>query len=300
MSTQPFDPVRYKAGQRWEWDTAAPRLKDWGPFLVQQLQPVSERMLELADIQPGSRVLDVATGGGEPAVTAAYRVGPSGHVIATDLSPRMVALGRERAAELGLHNIDFREMDAEAPDLPENSFDVVFSRFGLMFLPNPQGALERLHQLLIPDGRLVAAVWGPPHKVPFARWPMEVAMRVLQVPAPPPQLPGPFSLADSHRLEQLLTQAGFTAVQTEPMLLTLEWASVDDYLRFQQAILTGFNAMLAKFPAEQQAEVWRAIAEAAGQSTTPDGRCRTENEVVLAVGRREQTTFQEEKHGHDQ
>jgi SAM-dependent methyltransferase len=300
MSTQPFDPVRYKAGQRWEWDTAAPRLKDWGPFLVQQLLPVSERMLELADIQPGSRVLDVATGGGEPAVTAAYRVGASGHVIATDLSPRMVALGRERAAELGLHNIDFREMDAEAPDLPENSFDVVFSRFGLMFLPNPQGALERLHQLLIPDGRLVAAVWGPPHKVPFARWPMEVAMRVLQVPAPPPQLPGPFSLADSHRLEQLLTQAGFTAVQTEPMLLTLEWASVDDYLRFQQAILTGFNAMLAKFPAEQQAEVWRAIAEAAGQSTTPDGRCRTENEVVLAVGRREQTTFQEEKHGHDQ
>ncbi len=300
MSTHPFDPVRYKAGQRWEWDTAVPRLKDWGSFLVQQLQPVSERMLELADIQPGSRVLDVATGGGEPAVTAAYRVGASGHVIATDLSPQMVALGRERAAELGLDNIDFREMDAEAPDLPENSFEIVLCRFGLMFLPNPQGALERLHQLLVPGGRLVAAVWGPPPKVPFARWPMEVAMRVLQVPAPPPQLPGPFSLADSHRLEQLLTQAGFTAVQTEPMLLTLEWASVDDYIRFQQAILTGFNTLLAKFPAEQQAEVWRAIAEAAGQSTTPDGRCRTENEVVLAVGRREQTTFQEEKHGHDQ
>jgi len=63
--------------------------------------------------------------------------------------------------------------------------------------------------------------------------------------------------------------------------------------------LTGFNALLAKFPAEQQAAVWQAIAEAAGQSTTPDGRCRTENEVLLAVGRREQTSFQEEKHGHD-
>jgi hypothetical protein len=115
---------------------------------------------------------------------------------------------------------------------------------------------------------------------------MEVAMRVLQVPAPPPQMPGPFSLADSRRLEQLLTEAGFTVVQTESLLLTLEWASVDDYLRFQQAILTGLNAMLAKFPAWQQAEVWQAIAEAAGQSTTPDGRCRTENEVVLTVGRR--------------
>ena len=286
MSTQPFDPARYKAGQRWEWDTAVPRLKDWVPFLVQQLQPVSERMMDLADIRPGQRVLDVATGGGDPAVTAAHRVGPSGHVIASDLSPQMVALGRERVAELGLHNIDFREMDAEAPDLPEQSFDVIFSRFGLMFLPNLQVALEQLHQLLVPGGRLVAAVWGPPQKVPFARWPMEVAIRVLQVPAPPPQMPGPFSLADSHRLEQLLTEAGFTAVQIEPMMLTLEWASVDDYIRFQQAILTGFNMMLAKFPAEQQATVWRAIAQAAGQSTTPDGRCRTENEVLLAVGRR--------------
>lgn len=286
MSTQPFDPVRYKAGQRWEWDTAAPRLKDWGPFIVQQLQPVSERMMELADIQLGSRVLDVATGGGDPAVTAAHRVGPSGHVLATDLSPQMVALGRERVAELGLHNIDFREMDAEAPDLPEHSFDVVFSRFGLMFLPDPQLALQRLRQLLVPGGWFVTAVWGPPQRVPFVRWPMEVAMRVLQVPAPPPQMPGPFSLADSHRLEQLLTQAGFTAVQTEPMLLTLEWASVDDYIHFQQAILTGFNALLAKYPAEQQAEVWRAVAETARQSTTLDGRCHTENEVVLAVGRR--------------
>ncbi len=198
----------------------------------------------------------------------------------------MVALGRERAAELGLHNLDFREMDAEAPDLPENSFDVILCRFGLMFLPNLQLALQRLHQLLVPGGRLVAAVWGPPERVPFARWPMEVAMRVLQVSAPPPQMPGPFSLANSRRLEQFLTQAGFTAVQTEPMTLTFEWTSVDDYIRFQQAILTGLNALLAKFPAEQQAEVWRDIAEAAGQSTTPDDRCHTENEVVLALGQR--------------
>lgn len=155
-----------------------------------------------------------------------------------------------------------------------------------MYLPDPQMALERMHQLLVPGGRLVAAVWGPPHKVPFIRWPIEVAIRILQVLAPPPEMPGPFSLADSHRLEQLLTQAGFSAVQTEPMLLTLEWASVDDYIHFQQAILTGFNAMLAKFPAEQQAAVWQDIAETAKQSTTTDGRCRTENEVLLAVGRR--------------
>jgi SAM-dependent methyltransferase len=286
MSTQPFDPARYKAGQRREWDTAAPGYKDWGLVLGPEFQPVSERMMELANIQLGQRVLDVATGPGEPAVTAAHRVGPSGHVIATDLSPQMLALGREWVAELGLQNIDFREMDAEALELPEQSFDIILCRFGLMYLPDPQAALERMHKLLVPGGRLVAAVWGPPQKVPFIRWLMEMAIRVLQVPAPPPQMPGPFSLADPRRLEQILTRADFTAVYTEPMMLTLEWASVDDYIRFQQAILTGFNTMLAKFPAEQQAAVWRAIAEVAGQSTTPDGRCRTENELLLAVGLR--------------
>jgi enediyne biosynthesis protein CalE5 len=286
MSTQPFDAARYKDGQRREWNTAAPGFKDWGQVIGPQLQPVSERMMELANIQSGQRVLDVATGIGEPAITTARRVGSSGQVVATDLAPQMLALGRERAAELGLRNIDFHELDAEAPDLPENSFEIVLCRLGLMFLPNPQVALEQMHKLLVPRGRLVAAVWGPAQKVPFARWPMEVALRVSQVPAPPPQMPGPFSLADPHRLEQLLTQAGFTAVHTEPMMLTIEWASVDDYMRFQQAILTQFNAMLAKYPAEQQAEVWRAIAEAARQSTTSDGRCRTENELLLAVGRR--------------
>src|SRR5215471_7513729 len=173
MTTRPFDAARYKAGQRWEWDTAAPGYKDWGLILAPQFHPVSERMLELAGIQAGQRVLDVATGIGEPAGTAARRVGLSGHVIATDLAPQMLALGRALAAELGLENIDFREMDAEAPDLPEQSFDIVLCRFGLMYLPDPQVALERLHTLLVPGGRLIAAVWGPPHKVPFARWPLE-------------------------------------------------------------------------------------------------------------------------------
>src|SRR5258708_12200355 len=82
MSIQPFDPARYKAGQRWEWDTAAPRVKPWGPFLVQQLQPVSERMMELANIQPGQHIIAVATGGAAPALTAAHPLRPSAHLLA--------------------------------------------------------------------------------------------------------------------------------------------------------------------------------------------------------------------------
>lgn len=286
MSTQPFDSIRYKAGQRQEWNTTAPRWQDWWQHIEPALQPISDRMMELADIRPGHVVLDVATGIGEPAVTAARRVGPSGHVIATDLSAEMLALGQKRVAELGLQNIDFREMDAEALDLPEKSFDIILSRLGLMFLPDPQGALGRMRRLLMPGGRLIAAVWSSPQKVPFARLPMEVAMRELQLPPPAPGMPGVFSLSDANHLERILTEADFARVQIEPMMLTLELASAEDYVRFQQAILAPFNTMLTRYPAELQAKVWQAILEAARKYTTSDGTCRMENELLLASGRR--------------
>lgn len=286
MSTQQFDPIRYRAGQRQEWNTAASGWQNRWQEIEPPLQSVSDRMMELADIQPGQRVLDVATGIGEPAVTAARRVGPSGRVTAIDLSPQMLAFGRTRATELGLHNIDFREMDAEALDLPEHSFDIILSRFGLMFLPALDAALKSMLKLLLPGGRLVAAVWGPPQKVPFARLPMEVMMRELQLPPPPPGMPGPFRLGDANYVEQLLTQAGFTQIHIEPMMLTLEWDSVEEYVHFQRDIVAQINMILARYPVERQAEILQAIKEAARPYITPSGIFHTENVLLLVVGRR--------------
>ena len=286
MSTQQFDPTRYKAGQQKEWGAAAPGWKNWGQRIELDLQPISDRMMELAEIRPGQQVLDVATGLGEPAVTAARMVGPAGGVVAIDMASQMLDIARMRVAELGIHNIDFREMDAEELDLSEQSFDVILCRLGLMYLPNLQTSLERMRNLLVPGGRLTAAVWGPAQKVPFVSMPMAVAMRELQVPPPPPGMPGPFSLADTDRVAQVLTQAGFTQVYTEPMTLTLEWTSIEEYVRFLQEVLVQINALLARYPVERQAEIWQAISEAAQQSTTPDGTCRTENELLLMVGRR--------------
>ncbi len=318
MSTQ-FDPTRYKAGQQKEWSAAAAGWKDWGQVIGPGLQPISDRMMELAEIRPGQQVLDVATGLGEPAVTAARMVGPAGGVVAIDMASQMLDIARMRVAELGIHNmasqmldiarmrvaelgihnIDFREMDAEELDLPEQSFDVILCRLGLMYLPSLQTSLERMRNLLVPGGRLTAAVWGPAQKVPFVSMPMTVAMRELQVPPPPPGMPGPFSLADTDRVAQVLTQAGFTQVYTEPMTLTLtqvytepmtltlDWTSIDEYVRFLQEVLVQINALLARYPVERQTEIWQAIAKAAQQFTTPDGTCRTENELLLVVGRRE-------------
>jgi SAM-dependent methyltransferase len=286
VSTQLFDPAQYKAGQRREWSTAAPAWKNWWQRIEPALQPISDRMMDLVGIRPGQQVLDVATGIGAPAVTAARRVGPTGGVIATDIAPQMLDIGRKRVLELGLDNIDFREMDAEALELPESSFDAILCRFGLMFLPNLQTALGQMRKLLVPGGQLTAAVWGPPQKVPFASIPLAVALRELRAPAPPPGLPGPFRLADVDALKQVLRQARFSHIYTEPMVLTFEWFSPDEFVSFHREVLTQLNALLARYPIERQAEVWQAIAEAAEQYRTPAGTLLMENEVILAVGRR--------------
>src|SRR5215813_2863994 len=123
MTTQAFDPVQYKSGQRHVWDQVAAGWKKWWPTLEESLQAVSDRLVELAEIRDGQRVLDVGSGSGEPAVTAARRVGLGGSVVATDQSPQMLEIGRQRAAALGLRNLEFQEMDSEALEFSESSFD---------------------------------------------------------------------------------------------------------------------------------------------------------------------------------
>ncbi len=286
MSTQSFDADRYKAGQRQQWDQVAAGWKKWWPTFEQGAQHLSDRLVELANIQPGQRVLDVATGIGEPAVTAARRVGPTGHVIATDQAPQMLAIAQDRAAELGLQHIEFLEMDAEALDLPESSFDAILCRWGLMFLPNLASALNRMWQLLTPGGRLAAAVWDVPEKVPNISLAMGVARQMLRVPPPPGETPGPFSLADSTALELALTQAGFSDLHSEWLTVTYEFASAGEFVRRSQDIAAPLIAMLADRPTEWQAEVWRAIEEAAHQYAKADGSISMPNETICIVGRR--------------
>src|SRR5216683_8419490 len=110
-----------KGDQKRDWDAAAAGWQKWWPVFEQAAQHVSDRLVELAGVKPGARVLDIATGNGEPAVTAARKVGAAGRVIATDQSAGMLAIARERAAALGLTNIDFHESDAESLAIQERN-----------------------------------------------------------------------------------------------------------------------------------------------------------------------------------
>ena len=144
---QAFNSEDFKAQQRQMWDNAAAGWQTWWETIERGAQKVSDKIVELAEIKPGDKVLDIATGIGEPAVTAARKVMPDGKVVATDISPQMLANAKTRAKSLGLDGIiEFRESDGEKLDLlePRARFDAILSRWGLMFFPNLPAALVRI------------------------------------------------------------------------------------------------------------------------------------------------------------
>src|SRR5437588_10274041 len=125
----------FRHAQRRDWDQASKGWREWSEFIDRMTAPVSERLMTMARVESGQRVLDVAAGYGEPSLTAAKIVGPQGEVVATDISAGMLAYGRERAAAAGLQNIEFVESDAASLDFPPGSFAAAVSRWGIIFEP---------------------------------------------------------------------------------------------------------------------------------------------------------------------
>ena len=281
-----FNPARYKDEQRRQWNNVAAGWMKWWPLFEKGAQPLSERLVELAELRPGQQVLDVATGVGEPTVAALQRVGAGGHVTAIDQSDQMLLIAQNRIAENGLPQPELRQMDAEALDLPQSSFDAILSRFGLMFFPNLDETLARMRELLVPGGILATAVWDVPSKVPMLSLPMRIARQSLQLPPPPAGVPNPFNLADSAGLEQQLVRAGFENVRSERLTLTWDFASTDEFVQMTQDLAAPVTALLANHNPERQAEVWDAIAAAAQQYASTDGRIRVPSVAICVTGQR--------------
>ena len=278
----------FKAQQRQIWDNAAAGWQAWWETIERGAQKVSDKIVELSEIKSGDRVLDIATGIGEPAITAARRVKPNGKVIATDISPKMLAIAKTRAKSLGLDGImDFRESDGEKIDLPDQTakFDAVLSRFGLMFFPNLPSALVKIRHLLITNGRLSAAVWSTPSKVPLIDLAFGTARKQINAPPPPPGTPGPFALADAGTLKQLFSQAGFKDIKVETLQITFEFDSPESYTKHIQQTATRIHEMLANQAEDVKKQAWDSITDAAWQYADSHGRLNLDNEVICIVGR---------------
>ena len=281
MSNQTFDVERFKRDSRSSWDNAAAGWEKWWPLFESCAQSVSNRLVELAQIKPGYRVLDIATGTGEPAITAARAVGPSGRVIGVDHSSGMLTVARRRAASLGLGNVEYREGDAASLKEPAASFDAVLCRWGLMFVPDLAAAARGIHAALKPGAWLATAVWDKGDKVPMITIAGQQVREMLGIAPPPPGTPNPMSLADTSILERALTGAGFRDFKVEPMNVRFVFDSPQKFLESRKDISYDFRNAMASQPPEVQRKLEEIVVREARPFVGADGKMRCDNQTLL-------------------
>jgi ubiquinone/menaquinone biosynthesis C-methylase UbiE len=280
MSDTPIDFDRVRREQREFWNNAAPGWKQMWTALDHAAQHVSDRLVELARIKPGDRVLDIATGSGEPGLTAARKVGANGLVIATDQSTAMLDLARERVATLGLPNVRFVETDAESLAVNERDFNAAICRWGLMFVPNLDAASRRIAQLLVAGGIFATSVWGPAEKVPMIAAGDEQVRALANLPAPPPGAPSPLKLADTRPLERALANAGFKDIRVEPINVRFKFDSPEAFTEQRRAMSTPFRTMLEKQTPELQRKIVEALNDAARKYADASGKVSMDNQAI--------------------
>jgi len=192
--------------------------------------PVTDWLVRELGPKPGEVVLELAAGQGDVGFAVAAFLGAGGRLISSDFSTAMLEVARRRGEELGLTNVEFRELDAEDLDLDDNSVDGVVCRWGYMLMPNPAAALAETRRVLRPGGRLVFAVWASSDLNPWN----SVAGRILvahgYMPAPVPGEPGMFVLANKKELVVMLEAAGFTRVEMDDVSIRSEYRDVDEYI----------------------------------------------------------------------
>ena len=182
-----------------------------------QLEPLGTTAIERAAVRPGETVLDVGCGCGQATLQLAERVGATGSATGIDISRPMLARARERANENAVQ-VEFLEGDAQTEALPREYFDLIFSRYGVMFFADPSAAFANLRRALKPRGRLVFICWQELGKNPWLGESMRAVLEHVPPPEPSaPDAPGPFALADAERVRRILEAAGFEQVELEPL-----------------------------------------------------------------------------------
>jgi len=233
---------------REERERVAAPVTDW---LVRELAP-----------DPSDVVLELAAGQGDVGFAVAALLGAGGRLIASDFSTAMLEIARRRSEELGLTNVEFRELDAEDLDLEENSVDGVVCRWGYMLMPNPATALAETRRVLRPGGRLAFAVWASGDRNPW----ISVAGRILlahgHMPPPEPGEPGMFVLGNKTELRGLVEDAGFANVQMDDVPVHNDYRDVDEYVLRSSELGGMFSRAWTAAPEDEREAMTEELREA--------------------------------------
>ncbi len=218
-----------KDQQRQMWDGLSGAWDQYDAWFQRQTHTVAEWLCRVADLRSGQRILDLACGSGQPALTAARLVKPGGSVVGTDISEEMVRVARRKANMADLDNIEFKAMDAENIDFPDETFDGAICRWGLMYCPDPERVVKEVHRVLKPHRPFATTTFASGDKNPWMESSVRLASASLGVPPPPPDAPTPIRLSDTARIKAMLADAGFQNIEIEARPFTWEFNSLDDF-----------------------------------------------------------------------
>jgi SAM-dependent methyltransferase len=266
-----LDPDEQRGNLRegWEraadgWGKRANRIRDWG-------MPVSAAMVEALALQPGQRVLELAAGPGDTGFMAAELVQPAGTLISSDGSDAMLEVARARAVELGVDNVEFRQLELEWIDLETATVDAVLVRWGIMLVVDPSAAAREIRRILRSGGRAAFAVWDVPERNPWAVIPNRAMVTLGHSEPPDPEAPGMFTLAADGRLTELLQDAGFEDVVVRPVALERHYDAVDGYVEETVDISPIFSAIFKELTAEERARAVASITAEVQPYVADDG-----------------------------
>jgi ubiquinone/menaquinone biosynthesis C-methylase UbiE len=268
--TEP-DPEALREQQLERWERAA---AGWGRRSADIRvygMPVSMWMIQHLWLQPGQRVLELAAGPGDTGLLAAELIRPGGTLVSSDAASAMLDVARERAVQMGIDNVEFRQLELEWIDLPTGSVDAVLCRWGVMLVVDREAAAREMRRVLRPGGRVALAVWDDPSINPWATIPRQALMARSQAGPPQAGAPDMFALAAPGALADLLESAGFTEVAIDAIELPRTYPNIGDYLEETCDLSQVFADALRALPDSEQTELVNEIESLAAPFANADG-----------------------------
>ena len=276
----------FKAEAREQWDRSAQGWNDHAPQIREWLRTATDAMLDMSGVRPGARVLDVAAGAGDQTLDIALRVGPTGLVLATDLSPGILAFAQANAERAGLHNVTTLVADGEELPVEPGSFDSAVCRLGLMLFPDAGRALRGLYRALRPGGGVCVMVFGRPDRNPCITTLMATALKHAGLPPRDPSRPGGLlSLGRPALLDTMFREAGFRDVATTTIDAPFRLPSARHYLDFVRSSASPIQQILGQLAPDAALAAWSDIETRLAQFETP-GAWVGPNELLLTAARR--------------
>lgn len=243
-----------------DWDGAAQAWSHWEPHIAAFLWPVTQRLLEAAEIQPGQYVLDAGCGMGDPALAVAMRVGPGGRVLAIDPAQRMIDTARRRAGAMDLDNVEFRAAWVDDLPPPAKPFDAVVGRFSFIFCPDVRAALRRVRGMMRPGARLAMSAWTPMENSPGFLVINEMLRKHFVMPAVDATQPGMHHLSGPGMLSAALSEAGFRDVRTSPVRIYQFARNGAEFWRMSFEMSASLKKVLLRLPEAARTAIGEEIA----------------------------------------